>query len=182
MSATARTDTSATTLFAGTERFFRPGYAANLVSGWIPALDGVEAKLRSGARVADIGCGHGASTILMAQAFPRSRFVGFDYHDASISRARSAAIEARARDARPGRHLADRRAVRRRPARGQPRPGRARVLRLVCTPASRDQEIGLALGAQAGEARLREVVTAGGFTRFRRATETPFNLVLEARP
>jgi len=214
-------------LFSGTERFFRPGYAANLVSAWIPALEGVEAKLHSGARVADIGCGHGASTILMAQAFPHSEFVGFDYHEASIERARAAAREA---------GLDDR--VRFEVATAKQYPGdgydlvamfdclhdmgdpvgaATHVLEtlaadgtwlivepyagdrlednlgpvgrvfygastLVCTPASRDQEVGLALGAQAGEGRLREVVIAGGFTRFRRATETPFNLVLEARP
>ncbi len=214
-------------LFAGTERFFRPGYAANLVSAWIPALEGVEAKLQSGARVADVGCGHGASTILMAQAFPSSSFVGFDYHEASVQRARAAAHDA---------GLQDRVRFEVAPAKGYPGDGydlvamfdclhdmgdpvgaAAHVLdtlaadgtwlivepyagdrlednlnpvgrvfygasTLVCTPASRDQEVGLALGAQAGEARLREVVTAGGFTRFRRATETPFNLVLEARP
>ena len=214
-------------LFAGTERFFRPGYAANLVSAWIPALEGVEAKLQSGAHVADVGCGHGASTILMAQAFPRSSFVGFDYHEASVERARAAARDA---------GLHDRVRFEVAPAKGYPGDGydlvavfdclhdmgdpvgaAAHVLEtldpdgtwlivepyagdrlednlnpvgrvfygastLVCTPASRDQEVGLALGAQAGEARLREVVTAGGFTRFRRATETPFNLVLEARP
>ncbi len=214
-------------LFAGTERFFRPGYAANLVSGWIPALDGVEAKLRSGVRVADVGCGHGASTILMAQAFPGSRFVGFDYHEPSISRARRAAIEA-GLDDRVSFEVAS---AKQYPGggydlvamfdclhdMGDPVGAAAHVLEtlapdgtwlivepyagdrlednlgpvgrvfygastLVCTPASRDQEVGLALGAQAGEARLREVVTAGGFTRFRRATETPFNLVLEARP
>ena len=214
-------------LFAGTERFFRPGYAANLVSAWIPALEGVEAKLQSGAQVADVGCGHGASTILMAQAFPRSSFVGFDYHEASVERARAAARDA---------GLQDRVRFEVAPAKGYPGDGydlvavfdclhdmgdpvgaAAHVLEtldpdgtwlivepyagdrlednlnpvgrvfygastLVCTPASRDQEVGLALGAQAGEARLREVVTAGGLTRFRRATETPFNLVLEARP
>ncbi len=214
-------------LFSGTERFFRPGYAANLVSSWIPALDGVGDKLQSGARVADVGCGHGASTILMAQAFPRSEFVGFDYHDASIGHARAAAAEAGLDDDRVTFEVA---AAKEYPGdgydlvcmfdclhdMGDPVGAAAHVLgslapdgtwlivepyagdrlednlnpvgrvfygasTLVCTPASRDQEVGLALGAQAGEARLREVVTAGGFTRFRRATETPFNLVLEAR-
>jgi SAM-dependent methyltransferase len=214
-------------LFTGTERFFRPGYAANLVPSWIPALDGVQAKLEAGARVADVGCGHGASTILMAQAFPRSSFAGFDYHQASIDRARESAAKAgvaervsfgvAAAKQYPGHHydlvtmfdcLHDM---------GDPVGAAEHVLQtlapdgtwmivepyagdrlednltpvgrvyysastLVCTPASRDQEVGLALGAQAGEARLRQVVTAGGFTRLRRATETPFNLVLEARP
>jgi SAM-dependent methyltransferase len=214
-------------LFSGTERFFRPGYAANLASDWIPALDGVEAKLQAGARVADVGCGHGASTILMAEAYPASEFVGFDYHDASIEHACRSAAQA---------GLGDRVRFEVAPAKeypgdgydlvcmfdclhdmGDPVGAAAHVLRtlapdgtwlivepfagdrleenlnpvgriyygastLVCTPASRDQEVGLALGAQAGEARLREVVTAGGFTRFRRATETPFNLVFEAKP
>ena len=214
-------------LFAGTERFFRPGYAANLISSWIPALDGVQARLESGGVVADVGCGHGASTILLAKAFPRSRFVGFDYHDASIERAREAAAEAGVDD----RATFEVASAKDYPARGydlvamfdclhdmgDPVGAAAHVLEtlapdgtwmivepfagdrlqdnlnpvgrvfygastLVCTPASRDQEVGLALGAQAGEARLRDVVTAGGFTRFRRAAETPFNLVLEARP
>jgi len=214
-------------LFAGTERFFRPGYSANLISAWIPALDGVQAKLEAGARVADIGCGHGASTIIMAQAFPRSSFVGFDYHQASIEHARHAASQA---------GLAGRVKFEVAPAKeypgddydlvamfdclhdmGDPVGAATHVLQtldadgtwmivepyagdrlqdnlnpvgrvfygastLVCTPASRDQEIGLALGAQAGEARLRGVVSDGGFTRLRRATETPFNIVLEARP
>ncbi|HEY2536799.1 MAG TPA: class I SAM-dependent methyltransferase [Solirubrobacteraceae bacterium] len=214
-------------LFAGTERFFRPGYAANLVGSWIPSLDGVQAKLESGAVVADVGCGHGASTILMAEAFPRSEFVGFDYHPASIEHARRAASEA----GLDGRVRFDVAPAKEYPGEGydfvamfdclhdmgDPVGAAAHVRRtlagdgtwmivepyagdrlednlnpvgrvfygastLVCTPASRDQEVGLALGAQAGEARLREVVTEGGFTRFRRATETPFNLVLEARP
>jgi SAM-dependent methyltransferase len=214
-------------LFSGTERFFRPGYAANLVSSWIPALDGVLEKLESGVRVADVGCGHGASTILMAQAFPRSEFVGFDYHHASIAHARAAA----SRDGVDGNVRFETASAKEYPGdgydlvcmfdclhdMGDPVGAAGHVLRslapdgtwlivepfagdrlednlnpvgrvyygastLVCTPASRDQEVGLALGAQAGEARLREVVTAGGFTRFRRATETPFNLVLEARP
>jgi SAM-dependent methyltransferase len=214
-------------LFAGTERFFRPGYSANLTSAWIPALDGVQAKLESGALVADIGCGHGASTILMAQAFPRSEFVGFDYHQASIENARTAATDA-GLDGRVAFEVATAKAY---PGgdydlvamfdclhdMGDPVGASEHVLQtltpdgtwmivepyagdrlednlnpvgrifygastLVCTPASRDQEVGLALGAQAGERRLREVVTTGGFTRFRRATETPFNIVLEARP
>ncbi len=214
-------------LFAGTERFFRPGYAANLVSSWIPALEGMQDRLVSGALVADVGCGHGASTILMAQAFPRSRFVGFDYHEASIDRARTAAAQAGVDDRvsfevapakeYPGNgydlvamfdclhdmgdpvgassHVLDTLAADGTWLIVEPYAGDrlednlspvGRVFygasTLVCTPASRDQEVGLALGAQAGEARLREVVTAGGFTRFRRATETPFNLVLEARP
>jgi SAM-dependent methyltransferase len=214
-------------LFAGTERFFRPGYAANLVSSWIPALDGVQAKLEAGARVADIGCGHGASTILMAEAFPNSEFVGFDYHERSIEHARRSASEA---------ELGGRVSFEVAPAKQYPGQGYDFVAMfdclhdmgdpvgaaehvlgtldsdgtwmivepfandrlednlnpvgrvyygastLVCTPASREQEVGLALGAQAGEARLRDVVISGGFTRFRRATETPFNLVLEARP
>ena len=214
-------------LFAGTERFFRPGYSANLISSWIPALDGVQDKLASGALVADVGCGHGVSTILMAEAFPRSEFVGFDYHAGSIEHARAAAADA---------DLSDRVSFEVAPAKeypgdgydlvamfdclhdmGDPVGAAAHVLEtlgedgtwmivepyagdrlednlgpvgrvyygastLVCTPASRDQEVGLALGAQAGEARLREVVRAGGLARFRRATETPFNIVLEARP
>ncbi len=214
-------------LFTGTERFFRPGYAANLVSAWLPALDGVHAKLSAGALVADVGCGHGASTLLMAQAYPRSEFVGFDYHQASIEHARVAAAEA----GLDGRVSFEVTSAKQYPGdgydlvamfdclhdMGDPVGAAAHVLgtladdgtwmivepyagdrlqdnlnpvgrvfygasTLVCTPASRDQEVGLALGAQAGEKRLREVVTEGGFTRFRRATETPFNLVLEARP
>jgi SAM-dependent methyltransferase len=214
-------------LFHGTERFFRPGYAAHLVGEWIPALDGVEAKLRAGGRVADVGCGHGASTILMAQAYPGSTFIGFDYHEPSIARAREAAKEAgvddrvsfaaaRSKDF-PGNDydlvaffdcLHDM---------GDPvgaashvretlAPGGVWMIvepfandrveanlnplgrlfysasTLICTPASLAQEVGLALGAQAGEARMRDVVTRGGFTRFRRATETTFNLVFEAMP
>jgi SAM-dependent methyltransferase len=214
-------------LFSGTERFFRPGYAANLITSWIPALDGVQAKLESGGLVADVGCGHGASTILMAQAFPNSEFVGFDYHQASIEHARRTTSEA-GLDGRVSFEVAPAKAY---PGdgydfvtmfdclhdMGDPVGAAKHVLKtldpdgtwmivepyagdrlednlnpvgrvfygastLVCTPASRDQEVGLALGAQAGEARLREVVTDGGFTRFRRATETPFNIVLEAKP
>jgi SAM-dependent methyltransferase len=214
-------------LFAGTERFFRPGYAANLISSWLPALDGVHEKLERGSLVADVGCGHGASTILMAEAYPRSEFVGFDYHEGSIAAAREKASSA-GLDGRVSFEVA---AAKEYPGdgydlvamfdclhdMGDPVGAATHVLEtlgsdgtwmivepyagdqlednlnpvgrvfysastLVCTPASRDQEVGLALGAQAGEARLRDVVTQGGFTRFRRATETPFNLVLEARP
>jgi len=215
-------------LFHGTERFFRPGYAANLVSQWIPSLEGVEAALKRGARVADVGCGHGASTILMAQAYPNSTFVGFDYHAPSIDRAWTRAQEAglgkdrvrfevaSAKDF-PGENydlvsvfdcLHDM---------GDPVGGAAHVKRslkpggtwmivepfandrlednlnpmgrvfysastFICTPASRSQEVGMCLGAQAGEARLRDAVAQGGFTHFRRATQTPFNLIFEARP
>jgi SAM-dependent methyltransferase len=214
-------------LFAGTERFFRPGYAANLTSSWIPALEGVQGKLEAGALVADVGCGHGASTIIMAEAYPKSTFVGFDYHEGSIEAARRAAAEAGVGD----RTTFEVASAKDYPGAGydlvamfdclhdmgDPVGAAAHVLEtlnadgawmivepyagdrlednlnpvgrvfygastLVCTPASRDQEVGLALGAQAGEGRLREVVTEGGFTRLRRATETPFNLVLEARP
>jgi SAM-dependent methyltransferase len=214
-------------LFRGTERFFRTSYNHNLVGSWLPALDGVVAKLEAGAVVADVGCGHGASTVLMAQSFPRSRFFGFDYHAPSIERARQAAEAA---------GVADR--ITFQPALASAYPGdgydlvtffdclhdmgnpagAARHVReslapdgtwmvvepfahdhtpmnfnpigrvyyaastLICTPASLSQEGAAALGAQAGEARLREVMVSGGFSRFRRATETPFNMVLEARP
>ncbi len=213
-------------LFAGTERFFRPGYIANLTSAWIPALDGVLEKLERGAHVADVGCGHGSSTIVMAQAFPRSSFVGYDYHGPSIESAGRAAaqagvaprvrFEAATAKSFPGKDydlitvfdcLHDM---------GDP-VGAARHVRealapggtfmivepfandrlednlnpigrifysastMVCTPASRSQEVGLALGAQAGEARIAQVVRDAGFSRFRRVAETPFNLVLEAR-
>jgi 2-polyprenyl-3-methyl-5-hydroxy-6-metoxy-1,4-benzoquinol methylase len=217
-------------LYCGTERFFRPGYTAHLVSSWIPALDGVQAKLDAGARVADVGCGHGSSTILMAQAFPRSRFTGFDYHAPSIAHAQLAAEEAGVADRVTFEVASAKEYARDQPAgydlvamfdclhdMGDPVGAAAHVLEtladdgtwmlvepnagdrlqdninpvgrvfyaastLVCTPASRAQEVGLALGAQAGERRLREVLEAGGFTRVRRATETPFNIVLEARP
>ena len=211
----------------GCERFFRPGYNANLIAGWLPALDGVVAKLGRGALVADVGCGHGASTILMAQAFPNSTFVGSDYHEGSIETARRHAEEAGVADrvrfetapaaayggtgydlvtmfdclhdmgdpAGAARHVhgtldpdgtwmivepfsGDRVEENLNPV------GRAfySFSTLLCTPASLSQEVGLALGAQAGEARIRDVVQAAGFTRFRRAAETPFNLVYEARP
>ena len=214
-------------LFRGTERFFRPGYRGNLVSEWIPALDGVEAKLERGAKVADVGCGHGASTVIMAEAFPNSQFVGFDYHEASIERAAEAAEEAGVGD-RISFEVA---AAKDYPGSGydlvcvfdclhdmgDPVGATAHVRQtldddgtwmivepfandrveenlnpvgrifygastVICTPASLAQEVGLALGAQAGQARLTEVLSEGGFTRVRRATETPFNLILEARP
>jgi SAM-dependent methyltransferase len=214
-------------LFRGTERFFRAGYSAYLVKSWLPALTGMVSKLERGASVADVGCGHGASTILMAQAFPKSQFVGFDYHGPSIDRAREVANDAGVAD-RCRFETADSRSF---PGRdydlvaffdclhdmGDPVAAAKHVRQalapdgtwlivepfahdtleanlnpvgrvffaastMVCVPASLSQETGLALGAQAGEARLREVVQSGGFTRFRRATETPFNLVLEARP
>ena len=214
-------------LFRGTELFFRPGYAANLISSWIPSLEGVEEKLKKGAKVADVGCGLGASTILMARAYPNSTFVGYDYHDGSIEMARERASEegvadrvkfevAKAKDY-PGTDydfvaffdcLHDM---------GDPVGAASHVLEslapdgtwmivepfagdrvednlnpvgrifysastLLCTPASLSQEVGLALGAQAGEQGIRDVTARGGFTRFRRASETPFNLVFEARP
>lgn len=214
-------------LFRGTELFFRPGYIANLVSAWIPALDGVEGKLKSGAKVADVGCGLGASTIIMAKAFPESEFVGFDYHDKSIDTARQKAeaagvadrvkFEVAASKEFPGgdydlvtffdclHDMGDpvgaashvRKSLKDdgtwmivEPfANDKPEDNHNPVGRvyysastMICTPASRSQEVGLGLGAQAGEARLKAVANEGGFTQFRRATETPFNLVLEARP
>ncbi len=214
-------------LFRGTERFFRAGYAVHLVPEWLPALTGVREKLERGARVADVGCGHGASTIVMAQAFPKSTFTGFDYHGPSVERARTAAreagVEANCRfevaDAKsyPGSEydlvavfdclhdMGDPVGVARYVRQSLDADGTWLIVEpyandavesnlnpvgrmfyaastMICVPASLSQDVGLALGAQAGEARLRQVVTAGGFSRFRRATATPFNLVLEARP
>lgn len=214
-------------LFHGVERFFRSSYIGSLTSLWIPALDGVEARLHAGARVADIGCGHGASTILMAQAYPASEFIGFDYHAESVAaateRARQAGVADRCRfevaSAKdyPGRGYdvvtifdalhdmgdpvgASRHVLGTLAADGtwmivEPYAGdrveenlnpvgRAYYAgsTMICTPCSLAQEVGLALGAQAGEARMRAVVTGAGFKRFRRATHTPFNLVFEARP
>jgi 2-polyprenyl-3-methyl-5-hydroxy-6-metoxy-1,4-benzoquinol methylase len=214
-------------LFVGTERFFRPGYAANLISSWIPSLEGVEAKLKTGAKVADVGCGLGASTILMAKNYPKSQFFGFDYHDKSIEAARQRAMEAgvgdriqfevaKAKDF-PGKDydfvtffdclhdMGDPTGAARHVHSTLKKDGTWMIVEpfagdklednfnpigrafygastLLCTPASLSQEVGLALGAQAGEKRLREVVTSGGFTHFRRATQTPFNLIFEARP
>jgi len=214
-------------LFCGTARFFRTSYKHYLVQEWLPALEGVVAKLKRGAKVADVGCGHGVSTRLMAEAFPNSTFYGFDYHDGSIEAARKAASEA----GLASRVHFDVHSAKTFPAHGYDLVcffdclhdmgdpvGALRHTRstladdgtclliepfakdrlednlnpvgrvyyaastMVCTPASLDQEVGLALGAQAGEARLREVARQGGFNRFRRAAETPFNLILEARP
>ena len=213
-------------LFCGTARLFRAGYKHHLVQEWLPALDGVVEKLERGAKVADVGCGHGVSTRLMAEAFPKSRFYGFDYHPGSIETARRAAREA---------GLSERVSFEVQSAKTFPAQGYDLVCffdclhdmgdpvgaighvretmaadgtcmlvepfandrlednlnpfgrvyyaasTVICTPASLDQEVGMALGAQAGEARLRDVARQGGLTRFRRATETPFNLILEAR-
>jgi 2-polyprenyl-3-methyl-5-hydroxy-6-metoxy-1,4-benzoquinol methylase len=212
-------------LFSGTERFFRPNYRGNLISSWIPALDGVQAKLEAGGKVADVGCGHGASTILMAQSFPKSRFFGFDLHGPSIATANDRAREAGMADRvtfevasstnYPGRgfdfvahfdclhDMGDPVGAAKHVAETLDRDGTWMVVEpfatdrvegnlnpvgrvfyaastMVCVPASLAHH-GPALGAQAGEARLREVIGAGGFKRVRRAAETPFNLVLEAR-
>ena len=215
-------------LFFGTERFFRPNYENNLLSGWIPALEGVQDKLAKGASVADVGCGHGASTILMAKAFAKSRFSGFDYHSGSIEYARHVAgrdglldqitFEVASSKSYPvnggydlvtffdclhdmgdptgaARHVLsslkpDGTWMIVEPfANDAPEQNHNPVGRIfysastmICTPASLAQEVGAALGAQAGQERIREVVTAAGFTRFRRAAQTPFNLVFEARP
>lgn len=212
-------------LFSGTERFFRAGYHAHLLGEWLPALDGVVDKLASGAKVADIGCGHGASTTLMAKAFPRSGFFGFDYHAPSIEIARQRARDAGVDNVRfevadagnygereldlvcffdclhdmgdpagAARHAHDALSADGTCMLVEPFAGDSVEANLnpvgrvyygassqICVPVSLARN-GPALGAQAGEARLREVMAAGGFTRFRRATETPFNLVLEARP
>jgi 2-polyprenyl-3-methyl-5-hydroxy-6-metoxy-1,4-benzoquinol methylase len=213
-------------LFCAVASFFRPGYHNNLVADWLPALDGVTDKLERGATVADVGCGHGISTILMAKAFPSSTFVGYDFHAGSINEARAHAkahgvadntrFEVALAKDYPGKDydlvtcfdcLHDM---------GDPQGAAAHVRQslksdgtwmivepmanddvadnlnpvgrlfysastMVCVPTSLAQEVGMALGAQAGESRLREVITKGGFGTLRRATETPFNMILEAR-
>jgi SAM-dependent methyltransferase len=213
-------------LFSGTERFFRPGYSANLVQNWIPSLGDVEAKLRTGAKVADVGCGHGNSTIVMAQAYPKSKFFGFDYHQPSLDRAATLAKEAGVGD----RITFERASAKDFPDNGYDlvaffdclhdmgdpvgagkhvkqslgRDGTWMIVEpfahdnlkenlnpvgrvfygastFICTPASLSQEVALGLGAQAGERRLRQVANEAGFTRFRRAAETPFNMIFEAR-
>jgi SAM-dependent methyltransferase len=212
-------------VLGGCERFFRPGYLNHLASAWIPALDGVEAKLAAGARIADVGCGHGASTLLLAESYPASTVVGFDAHDGSIEAARERAAEAGLSDrvrfqvasattftgtydlvcffdclhdmgdpAGACAHVRD-----------QLAPDGTLMLiepfanddvadnlnpvgaayygfsTLLCTPSSLSQEVGAALGAQAGEARLRDIVTSAGFASLQRVAETPFNIVLEAK-
>jgi SAM-dependent methyltransferase len=214
-------------LFAGTERFFRPNYRAHLIGEWIPALGDVESKLKAGAKVADVGCGLGTSTILMAQAYPKSTFVGFDYHPASIQMAQEAAAKAGVSERiqfevasakeYPGEgyqlvaffdclhDMGDPEGAARH-VRKTLDPGGAWMIvepfandklednlnpigrvfysasTMLCTPASLSQEVGLGLGAQAGEARLSKILKSAGFTGVRRAAETPFNIVLEARP
>ncbi|MBB3914667.1 class I SAM-dependent methyltransferase [Rhizobium fabae] len=213
-------------LFRGTERFFRPGYNSHLINEWIPALAGMDDKLKAGANVADVGCGHGASTILMAQAYPASHFTGFDYHGPSIERAKAAAKEAGVADrvtfeqgrasefpgrgydmvamfdclhdmgdpVGAGRHVKETLAPNGTWLIVEPfahdhlkdnlNPvGRVYygASTMICTPASLSQEVGLGLGAQAGEMKLRKVALDAGFTHFRRATETPFNMVFEVR-
>jgi 2-polyprenyl-3-methyl-5-hydroxy-6-metoxy-1,4-benzoquinol methylase len=214
-------------LFSGVERLFRPGYAAHLVTEWLPALDGVLEKLRAGATVADVGCGHGASTIIMARAFEHSTFAGFDIHQPSIRTARTAAaaagVESRASfdiatakdlpghgydlvclfdalhdmgdPAGAARHLREAIAPDGTLLLVEPNAGDALEQNLnpvgrtyyglstvICTPGSLAQEVGLGLGAQAGERRLADLLHEAGFSRVRRATETPFNIILEARP
>src|SRR5579871_3994407 len=215
-------------LFFGTERFFRPNYENNLLSSWIPALDGMAGKLAEGASVADVGCGHGASTMLLAKAFPKSRFFGFDYHSGSIEYARHIAgrdglldqitFEVASAKSYPdnggydlvaffdclhdmGDPVGAAKHVRStlkpdgtwmivepfahdRPEANHNPVGRIyySASTMICTPASKAQEVGAALGAQAGEERIRAVVSEAGFSSFRRAAETPFNLVFEARP
>jgi len=212
-------------VFHGCARFFRPGYIANLVQNWIPSLDGVEARLKAGIDVADVGCGYGYSTILMAQAFPKSKFVGFDYHRESIDAARLRAREAGVADrctfevggakdfdgtfdfvtvfdalhdmgdpTGASRHILSKLApggtwmivepyAGDRVEENLNPIGRAYYAgsTLMCTPCSLSQEVGLALGAQAGEARVRSVVMGAGFSHFRRAMQSPVNLVFEAR-
>ncbi len=214
-------------VFHGCEKFFRPGYAANLVTTWIPSLSGVKERLEAGARVADVGCGKGASTLLLAKAYPNSRFFGFDYHNESIAAARESArregvsdritFEVAKAKEYPGKDydlvavfdclhdMGDPVGAATHVRRSLAKNGTWMIVEpfandqlkdnlnplgrvyysfstLLCTPCSRSQEVGLCLGAQAGESRIREVVTSAGFNHFRRATETPFNIVYEARP
>jgi SAM-dependent methyltransferase len=213
-------------LFHGTEKFFRPGYKAYLTTAWLPALDGIVAKLDAGAKVADVGCGHGASTIIMAGTYPKSRFFGFDIHAPSVEVARARAAEAGVADrvtfttaaansyAERGfdlicffdclHDMGDPVGAARHARQALSDDGTVLLVEpyagdsvadnsnpvgrlyyaastMICTPNSLSQEVGLGLGAQAGERRLGTVMAEAGFSRFRRATETPFNLILEAR-
>ncbi len=216
----------ATCLFCATAKFFRPGYTNHIVQEWLPALDGVVEKLQSGAKVADVGCGHGISTVIMAEAFPNSSFVGFDFHPDSIHHARQNAEEAGinnvsfetalAKEVPAGnydfvalfdclhdmgdpegalKHLRSTMASDGSLMIVEPMAGDAvsdnlnpvgrlyySASTVICVPTSLAQEVGLALGAQAGEKRLSEVINGAGFSSTKRATETPFNMILEARP
>ena len=214
-------------LFVGTRKFFRPGYIANLVSGWLPALEGVVPKLKAGARVADVGCGLGASTIIMAKAFPKSEFIGFDYHTESIEWARNQAVTedvsrntdfevATAKDYRGKEYdlvtffdclhdMGDPVGAAKHVRQSLKPDGTWMVVEpfaketvasnltpvgrvfynaslLICVPSSLAQEVGLGLGAQASDASLHEVFRGAGFTRIRKAVETPFNRIFEVRP
>ncbi|MBV9858623.1 MAG: methyltransferase domain-containing protein [Alphaproteobacteria bacterium] len=215
-----------TCMFCAVARFFRPGYQNHLVNSWLPALDGVVAKLERGGKVADIGCGHGWSTVFMAKAFPNSEFVGYDFHPGSIAEARKHATEDGAANVRfevgtakdyAGVELDLVTFFDCLHDMGDPAGAAAHVRQslkpdgswmivepmagdrlednlnpvgrlfyaastMICVPTSLAQEVGTALGAQAGEAKLREVITSGGFKSVRRAAETPFNMILEARP
>lgn len=214
-------------LFIGTDKFFRPGYLANLVPSWLPSLEGVIPKLKEGALVADVGCGYGSSTIIMAKAFPKSRFVGYDYHLESIEWAKNCAVT----EGVSGNTTFEVALAKNYPRNGfdlvaffdclhdmgDP-VGAAKHVHetlkpdgtwmvvepysnenleqnlnpvgrifynfssMICVPCSLAQEVGLALGAQAGDSKIQEVAVQGGFKKFRRATETPFNRVFEARP
>ncbi len=214
-------------LFEGTERFFKPGYVMNLIDVWLPALDGVMQKLQAGATAADVGCGLGATTIIMAKSFPQSQFVGFDYHAASIEMARERAaaqgapanlkFEVATAKSFPGsgydlvtnfdclHDMGDPVGAAEHVYKALDKDGTWMVVEpfsgdrvednftpvgrmfygastLLCTPGSLSQEVGAALGAQAGETRIRDVTVQAGFTRFRRATQTPFNIIYEVRP
>lgn len=215
-----------TCLYCGTEKFFSPSYEGNLINNWLPALDGVVEKLKKGAKVADIGCGHAASTIIMAKAFPNSTFIGYDYHDKSIEQAKERAKDAgvtnttfkvaTAKDF-PGNDfdficffdclhdMGDPVGACAHTKKALKPDGTCMVVEpfaqdtlednlnpvgrafyafstMLCVPCSLNQEVGKALGAQSGEKRLKETILTGGFSKFKRATETPFNLILEARP
>ena len=214
-------------VFAGCERFFRPGYSASLVSAWLPALDGVEERLRAGGRVADVGCGHGASTALMARAYPGAAFVGSDYHEGSVRQARERIAAAgladrvtfevaSAQDFAGGpydlvtsfdclhdmgdplgaaRHVREQLAPEGTWMVVEPAAGGSVAENLnpvgrvyysfstfLCVPSALSQEGGYSLGAQAGEGAIAKLAADAGFTRFRRAAETPFNIVYAAQP